>query len=441
VSIRFARIGSEHVAYRTFGEGPTDILLFLGEYLPVDSIDEEPRYARALRRLTSLGRVIAFNRRGVGLSDRPDGPLTLEQNVEDAIAVLDHLDVLRAVVFGWNVSGPPAIRFAAQHRDRTSALLLANTWARLTQAADYEIGVPREVVAGTAERTTATDPVAAGEFDFLSMYAPSVARDERFRTWWDQAGHRGASPARSMELWQMLIDMDERPSLPRITARTLVLARSGILFADIARHVAREIRGAVYEEFPGSDLLWWVGDADVLLDAIERFLGAGTSAPRPLRKLASVLFFDVVRSTEHAVRLGDRRWRELLETYVDVARREVDRGGGRLISTSGDGALATFEMPADAVRTGTRIADAVRALGIDIKAGIHTGEIEIIGDDVAGLGVHIAARVMSTAGPGEVLVSRTVCDLVTGSGLAFEDRGEHDLKGVPGSWRLYAVRP
>lgn len=441
MSTRFVKVGKDHVAYRTFGDGVTDILLFLGEYLPVDSLEEEPRYARALRRLASFGRVIAFNRRGVGLSDRPDGPLSIEQNVEDALAVLDHLGVMRAVLFGSNVAGVATIRFAAEHRDRVSALILANTWARITQAPDYPIGVPRNLMTGTAQRTTATDAESAGEFDFLSIYAPSVARDERFRTWWEQAGNRGASPSRSMELWQLIIDADERENLSRIAARTLVLGRSEVLFVEVVRYLGREIPGAVYEEFPGSDLMWWIGDADAYLGAIERFLGAERSAYRPLRKLATVLFFDVVGSTETAARLGDRRWRELLETYVDVARREIDRGDGQLVSTSGDGALATFEMPADAVRTAVRVAEAVRALGIEVKAGIHTGEIEIVGDDVAGLGVHIAARVMSTAAAGEVLASRTVCDLVTGSGLEFEDRGEHDLKGVPGTWRLFAVKP
>jgi class 3 adenylate cyclase len=239
-----------------------------------------------------------------------------------------------------------------------------------------------------------------------------------------------------------MIDTDVRHILPSITTPTLVIYRNNAAFpVGLCRYIADHIDGARYIELPGQDLMWWIGDSDAVLDEIERFLGGMGAVLRPKRKLTTVLFFDVVGSTEVAARLGDRRWRELLETYVDLARREIDRGGGQLISTSGDGALATFEMPADAVRSASRIAGSVRALGIDITAGVHTGEIEIVGHDVAGLGVHIAARVMAAAGPGEVLVSRTVCDLVTGSGLSFENRGEHDLKGVPGSWRLFAVNP
>lgn len=437
----YARVGDAHVAYRTLGEGPIDILMFLGEYIPVDSLDEEPRLARALRRLSSLGRVIAFNRRGVGLSDPPDGPLTMEQQVEDALAVLDHSGTAKAVVFGSNVAGPAAIQFAADHSDRTSALIIANTYARLVEAPDYPIGLPEALIATTADQTTMTDPGTEDGFDFLSAFAPSVANDERFRAWWDQAGHRGASPARSKELWRLLLTSDSRDALERITAPSLVMGRADIITngGELTRYIADHIADARLVMFPGNDLIWWVGDSDAYLDEIEIFLGGAGSAVRPQRKLSTVLFFDVVGSTDAAARMGDRRWRDLLGTYIELARREVDRAGGQLVSTSGDGVLATFDMPADAVRSATRIAGGVGALGIAIRAGVHTGEIEILGDDVAGIGVHIAARVMAAAGPGEVLVSRTVCDLVTGSGLRFEDRGEHELKGVPGRWSLHVV--
>lgn len=333
------------------------------------------------------------------------------------------------------------MRLAARHPERMSALVLINAYPRLTRTDDYPHGWPADIATTTAQRTVATDQADKGDFDFLRVFAPTVADDARFRAWWDRAGNRALSPGRAADFWQLVLTSDERDQLPKITSPTLVVHRTTVWPADGSRHVADSIHGARFIELPGADLMWWVGDADRVLDEIEIFLAEIGGGLRALRKLATVLFFDVVGSTEVAARMGDRRWRELLETYVDVARREVERGGGQLISTSGDGALATFEMPADAVRTGTRIADAVRALRIDIKAGVHTGEIEIVGDDVAGLGVHIAARVMAEAGPGEVLVSRTVCDLVTGSGLRFEDRGDHDLRGVPGSWRLFAVRP
>jgi class 3 adenylate cyclase len=444
MSIRFARVDDAHVAYRVLSEGPIDILLMIGEYLSVDAIDEEPRYARCLRRLSSIGRVIVFNRRGVGLSDPPVGLLTQEQNVEDAIAVLDAVGSARAAVVGWNTAGYATIRLAAEHPDRISALVLINAYARIIEAPDYPEGWPADIAASTAQQTVSTeepDPSDPDAFDFLRFFAPTVADDTRFRAWWDQAGNRALSPGRAADFWNLTLQSDERDQLQKITSPTLVIHRATSVPSAAGRYIADRIDGARLVELPGADLMWWVGESDPILDEIEIFLAGMGAAFQTLRKLATVLFFDVVASTEHAARLGDRRWRELLETYVDVARREIDRGGGQLISTSGDGALATFDMPADAVRTGTRIAGAVRALGIEIKAGIHTGEIEIVGDDVAGLGVHIAARVMSAAGPGEVLVSRTVCDLVTGSGLDFDDRGEHDLKGVPGEWRLFAVKP
>jgi class 3 adenylate cyclase len=442
VTTRFARVGDAHVAYRTLGDGPPDILYFLGEYIPVDAIDEEPRYAHAMRRLNSMGRVIPFNRRGIGLSDQPDGPLTHQQNVEDALAVLDHLGTDEAIILGANlVSGAAAMCFAAQHPDRTSALVLVNTVARAQWAEDYVIGVPAEYLQRTGEQTVS--PEKAEEFDWLTAFAPSVARDERFRDWWDRAGNRGASPSRARELWSMVLATDVRDALPRIDVPTLVIRRIDALVInhDLTRYVADNIKGAKYVELPGKDLPWWVGDADAVLDEIEAFVSGRSNVARAQRRLATVLFLDIVSSTQRAAEIGDARWRALLETFVELARREVGRGGGRLVSTSGDGVLATFDMPADAVRAGARLAEAVRALSIDVRAGVHTGEVEIVGDDVAGIGVHIAARVMDAAATGEVLVSRTVCDLVTGSGLVFENRGEHDLKGVPGRWQLFALKP
>lgn len=438
---RFARVGQAHVAYRVFDDGPIDILLFLGEYVPVDTIDEEPRYARALRRLNSLGRVIVFNRRGVGLSDDPDGPLTHDQYVEDGVAVLDHVGSRQAVLFASNIiSGVAAMCFAAQQPARTSALILINTAARVTQAPDYSFGVPAEAMEALGDQTTTTEPDQ--EFDFLHVFAPTVAADARFRDWWDRSGHRGASPSRARELWRMLISTDVRHVLPNITAPTLVIRRVGQTVFDpgLTKYIADHILGATYVELPGDDLMWWVGDSTAILNEVESFLGGGAGSVRAQRHLATVLFFDVVASTERAAALGDLRWRELLATFHGLAEQELARWGGTVIGTAGDGVTTTFEMPADAVRCARSIAERVRALDIDIRAGVHTGEIEVVGDDVAGLGVHIAARVMAAAGAGEVLVSRTVVDLMTGSGIAFEERGEHELKGIPGRWGLFAVK-
>ncbi len=435
----YARVKDAHVAYRTFGEGPPDILLLVGEYIPVDVLDEEPRYARCLRRLASLGRAIAFDRRGVGLSDPPHGPPTIEGHVEDAIGVLDHLGTERAIVIGWNVSGMPAIRLAATQPDRVVALVLINTFARIVEDDDYPIGVPRDVFTQTAAQTTAVE--VQQEFDFLRMFAPTVAGDERFRTWWDHVGQRGASPARAAELWRLLLESDERDRLGDVRAPTLVVQRVNVgpLSNEFGRYIADRIDGARYVELPGPDLMWWIGDSDTILDEIETFVTGTGVQVRAQRRLATVLFTDVVGSTERAASLGDRRWGEILATYHELTQRELGRWGGVQVGAAGDGVVATFEMPADAVRCGQSIAAGVRALDVDIRAGVHTGEIEVVGSDVAGIGVHIAARVMAAAGPGEVLTSRTVADLVTGSQLRFEDRGEHELRGVPGRWTLYAA--
>ncbi len=429
----YTKVDGSDVAYGVMGDGPIDLLFIPGEYIPVDMLDEEPRLARALRRLSSMARVIAFNRRGVGLSDLQGGPPTHEQCVEDALAVMDAAQSERAVVFGSNVSGPASILFASLHPDRTSGLILVNTTARYVKDTNYDGWDPKDF-ADLAESTVETGPA---EFDFLTAFAPSVANDTRFRTWWDQAGHRGASPTRSRQLWQLLLDTDVREALPIISAPTLVATRPEILGART--FLADQIPGARYVALPGRDLIWWVGEVDAVLDEIETFLGSVGGQARAKRKLATVLFIDVVRSTERAVELGDRRWRDLLGTYHELVNRELARRDGRQIGTSGDGVVATFEMPADAVRCAEEIARGVGALDIDVRAGVHTGEIEILEDDVAGIGVHIAARVMSAAHPGEVLVSRTVCDLVIGSGLSFESRGTHELKGVPGTWELYAL--
>lgn len=434
---RFAKLGDEHIAYRVLSDGPIDLLLLLGEYLPVDAVDEEPRYTRVLQRLGSIGRLILFNRRGVGLSDPPPEPLTQEQYVEDAIAVLDAVGSTRATLIASNVSGGPAIQFAVEHPDRTATLILINTTPRYVWADDFPMGIPEESLRSTAERTTTTE---ASDFDFLSVFAPSVASDARFRQWWDSAGHRGASPTRSRKLWALLYETDVRALLPEITAPTLVIARDRMLYPQAGRYMAERIPGARFVEVPGADQIWWIGDSEPILEEIELFLATTLgSAAKPRRALATVLFVDVVSSTEQAAAMGDRRWREVLGAYHDLVRREVERFDGQQIGTEGDGVLATFPMPADAIRCARAVVEKVKGLGFDVRVGIHTGEIEILGRDVAGIGVHIAARVKELAGEAEILVSRTVAELATGSGFRFADRGEHELRGVPGHWQLFAV--
>lgn len=408
------------------------------EELPVDMLDDEPRLAAALNRLASIGRVISFNPRGLGLSDplgRPGAP-TMDERLEDAVAVLDAVDCERTVLLGFSFMSHAAIDFAARRPDRARALVLCNGRARWTWAEDYPDGLPIEFYHSVTNRIV--DPEAAEPPPFDP--APSASGDPAFARWWLRAGHRRASPAIARAVMDFRIHLDMRPVLPEITAPTLVVHRTEIDMLPVGhgRYLADHIPGARLVELPGPDLIWWLGDFHSLAVQIESFLTQG-QALRGRRALATVLFVDVVSSTEQAARLGDRRWRDLLGAYHEAVQREIDRHGGRRISTAGDGFLAVFDMPTDAVRCAVTITGEVGGLDIRIRAGVHTGEIEIVGDDVAGIGVHIAARVQSSADPGEVWVSRTVVDLVTGSGIGFTDRGEHELKGVPGRWALYAV--
>jgi class 3 adenylate cyclase len=436
MTTRFAKVGGAHVAYRTWGEGPLDLLYF--DEVPVDMLDDEPRLAAALNRLASMGRVISFNPRGLGLSDplgRPGAP-TMDERLDDAVAVLDAVDCERTVLLGLSFLAHAAIDFAARRQDRTRALVLCNARARWLWAEDYPDGFPIDFYQTTTKLIVDPESAEPPPFD----PAPSASGDPAFARWWQRAGHRRASPAMARAVMDDRTLLDMRPALGEITAPTLVVQRTEIdmLAVGHGRYLADHIPGARLVELPGTDMVWWVGDFHPVAEAIESFLAPGR-APTGRRRLATVLFVDVVSSTEQAAKLGDQRWRELLETYHDVVLREIDLHEGRRVSTSGDGFLATFEMPTDAVRCAAAISRAVRSLDLGVRAGVHTGEIEIVGDDVAGIGVHIAARVQSAAAPGEVWVSRTVADLMTGSGMTFEDRGEHELKGVPGRWSLFAV--
>lgn len=403
--------------------------------------EDEPRLAAAIKRLSSIGRLISFNPRGLGLSDplgRAGAP-TMDERLEDAVAVLDEAGSERAALLGMSFTAAAAIDMAARRPERTTALVLFNARARWLWAEDYPFGFPLDSAEGVMKRLVEPDPSAESPLPFDP--APSVAGDEAFQRWWERAGHRRASPAvAAAVLRERTANLDLRDKLPFITAPTLVIQRTDVSMLPVehGRYLAEHIPDARLVELPGPDMVWWIGDFDATADEIESFVTTGAT-PRGRRALATVLFADVVSSTEQAARRGDRRWRDLLGAFHDSVQNDLYRFGGKRISTAGDGFLATFEIPADAVRCARAIAETVRALGIDVRAGVHTGEVEIVGADIAGIGVHIASRVMSAAGPGEVFVSRTVVDLVTGSGISFEERGEHDLKGVPGRWALYAV--
>ncbi|MGH2760871.1 MAG: adenylate/guanylate cyclase domain-containing protein [Actinomycetota bacterium] len=386
--------------------------------------------------------MVSFNPRGLGLSDplqRPGAP-TLDERLDDAMAVLDAVGCAQAALLGFSFMADAALDFAARRPERTRALVLCNGRARWKWAEDYPFGFPIDFMETAGRRVVDPDPSDDEPLPFQP--APSAESDPAFMKWWERAGHRRASPAMAAEVLRDRTELDLRPLLPQIAAPTLVIQRSEIDMLPLGhgRYIADHIPDARLVELPGDDLIWFVGDFHPIAEEIESFLTEGRTR-RGRRMLATVLFVDVVSSTEQAARLGDRRWRELLGTYDDLVLREIDRYSGRRISTAGDGFLATFEMPTDAVRCAVGISRAVGGLDISIRAGVHIGEVEIVGADLAGIGVHIAARVMSAAEPGAVYVSRTVVDLVTGSEIDFEERGEHELKGVPGRWALYAVKP
>ena len=426
---RFAKLADgAQVAYQAVGKGPLDIIVARLPVFPVDLMWDEPHLARFLERLSTFSRHIWFDPRGIGASDgiaEPESRL-VESAVEDMVAVLDDLSCERAAVLGLGVSS--AMLFAATHPERTSALVISDVWARARRAEDYPYGVSDEELSRV--------PVG----DLLWHYSPSLAADERFRLWASRAWRLAAKPADHPWRRGATLDMDVRPALPAISAPTLAVIKPARRTAAGCRWAAEQIAGARIVEVPGEDMLFAAGDPAPVLDAIEEFLTGRLPLPDADRVLATVLFTDVVGSTAQAARLGDRRWKEVLAEHDRAVGAELERFRGRRVKSTGDGVLATFDGPGRAIRCACAIRDAVRVLGIGVRAGLHTGEIELRGDeDVAGVAVHIGARVSALAGAGEVLVSSTVKDLVTGSGIEFEDLGERELKGVPGTWHIYAV--
>jgi class 3 adenylate cyclase len=395
-----------------------------------------------LHRLASFSRVIRFDRRGTGLSEpvSASAASTVEGWVEDALTVLDAAGCERVAVFAATDAGLAGLVLAATHPERVERLVLLHGYARSLWAPDFPFGLTPQAwrtLVDTATEPNATDP----GFDILAVLAPSVCDDRRFRDWWDRAGHRGASPAVARAMWHALVETDVRHTLGTIHVPTLVMHRRDNAWTDAehSRYLADHIEGARLEMLPGGDDLWWVGETDELLCEIEEFLTGRRPAPESNRVLATVLFTDIVASTERAAAFGDRPWRELLDRHNEIVRGQLQRYGGREVTTTGDGFLATFDGPARAIRCACAIREAVGPLGIELRIGVHTGEVEIIGADVGGIAVHIGARVMALARPGEVLVSGSVPPLVAGSGIEFCDRGDHELKGVPGTWRLFSV--
>jgi class 3 adenylate cyclase len=436
---QYAKCGPYSIAYQVVGQGPFDLLWVPGFVSNIELAWEEPLLARFLYRLASFSRLILFDKRGTGLSDRlPVEQLpTLEQRLEDVIAVLDAAGSERTALFGHSEGGNLAVLFAASRPTSTIALVTAGIFAKRVWSPDYPWAPTPEQRARDIEALERNWGVDAD----VEHLAPSAARDAAFGQRLAAYFRRSASPGAAGALIRMNTQIDIRAVLPTLRVPTLMLHHTGDRDSSAAegRWIAGQVPGARFVELPGDDHLPWVGDQDRLLDEVEEFL---TGAPRAAiadRVLTTVLVTDIVGSTERAIKLGDRAWSALVEDHNALVRAQLAKFRGREIDTAGDGFLATFDGPARAVRCACAIVDAVRGLGLEVRAGVHTGECELVGDKVRGIAVHTGARVAALAGPGEVLVSSTVTGLVAGSGLRFEDRGEHALKGLPGTWRTHAV--
>ena len=429
------------IAYQVFGEGPVDLLVLPGPLIPFDAIESEPGLYRFHRRLSSFSRVVRFDQRGLGLSSRaPLDAVGPRIWAEDAIAVMDAVGCRQAALFTSGVTAMTGLVLAAEHPERVRSLVIVNGASRLMWAPDYPIGT--DPTRADPFTTVAIEPDAVEQgFDVLEIVAPTMARDEAFRAWWDQAGNRAASPSMARAVTGAMVASDVRDALPRITAPTLIVHRSDCRFVPVehGRYLAAHIAGSRYVELPGADALHWVGDTGPMLDEIEEFITGVRGGFDAERVLTTIVFTDIVGSTLRAAALGDLRWHDLLDNHDRIVRHELGRFRGREVNTSGDGFVATFTSPGVAIDCADAIVDAVRPLGIEVRIGIHAGEVEIRGDDVAGMAVHIGARVAALAGPSEVLVSSTVREIVTGSRHTFAERGEHELKGVPGRWRVYAL--
>jgi pimeloyl-ACP methyl ester carboxylesterase len=433
----YAKSGSVSIAYQVIGDGPFDLVWVPGFVSNVEHYWEMPVIPRLFDRLASFSRFILFDKRGTGLSDPVRDYPIIEDRMDDVRAVMDAVGSTRAAFFGVSEGGPLSLLFAATYPDRTSALILYGSAARFSAAADYEPGWSPEWLQNFL------DSIERGwdEGPLMEIFAPSAVDDEASREVWARYLRAGASPSMGRAILEANARIDVRHVLSTIHTPTLILHRIGDKAVPVAgaRYMAERISGAKLVEFAGDDHLPFVGDADVMWDEVEEFLTGTRHGADVDRVLATVLFADIVASTETAHELGDRRWAEVLKSYYALARRELQRFRGREIDTAGDGIFASFDGPARAVRCAMAIRDSSKSLGIHVRAGLHTGECELIGDKVGGVAVHIGARVASAAAPDQILVSSTVKDLVVGSRLRFADYGLHPLKGIPGEWHLFSL--
>lgn len=433
---RYADSDGVSIAYQVHGEGPLDLVFVPGFVSHVELIWTEPTVAAFFRRLASFARLIVFDKRGQGLSDRSGRPPTLEDSMDDLEAVMDAAGCERAAIFGISEGGPMSVLFAASHPERVASLVLYGTYARMLKADDYPGGIPPEWLDRWVEvvRREWGGPVGIG------LWAPSAAGEPSFEDWWARLLRYGTSPAGAIALLALYRELDVRVALPSIEAPSLIVHTRGDRMIPVAlgRYLADQIAGSRFVELPGEDHIPFT-QFGPLVDEVEEFLVGSRGAAQADRALATILFTDLVDSTALAAELGDRRWRHLLERHDAAVRRQLTLHRGREVKTVGDGFLATFDGPARAIRCAAALQGELGDLGLAVRAGIHTGEVELIGDDVGGMAVNIGARIGALADAGEVLVSSTVRELVVGSGLEFEERGVEKLKGAPGEWRLFAI--
>jgi class 3 adenylate cyclase/pimeloyl-ACP methyl ester carboxylesterase len=437
---RYARSGEASIAYQVIGDGRLDVLFMTGWISQIEQLWELPALRRFLERLAVFSRLILFDRRGTGLSDSVGERYTLEQEALDALAVLDAAGSDRAALLTYGLGGPVGALLAAEHPQRVGALIMYSSIARTTWAPDYDWAMTVEDRAAWTERTIAT----WGETDGpgLPVLAPSMADDPALNAWFARLQRLAASPSEARILLNGGSELDVRKALPQIGVPALVMHRAGDNSWDPrhSRYLASNIPGARYVELDGADSFPFIGDSDAIVEEIEEFLTGARAVGERTRALLTVMFTDIVDATATAAGVGDRRWRDLLARHDEEVRKELARFDGREVKTVGDGFLATFAgPPSRALRCALAINGAARELGIEVRVGIHTGECELIDDDVGGMAVHIASRVAGIAGPGEVLVSGTVFGTVVGGPFGFEDRGFHELKGVPGRWPLFAL--
>ena len=439
---QYAKSGDTSIAYQVVGDGPMDLVLVLGFATHLELQWESPPFARFFERLSSFSRLILFDKRGTGLSDPVTEAPTLEQRSDDVGAVMDAAGSEQAALFGVSEGGPMSVLFAATNPGRVTALVLHGAMGRTTEAPDYPWASPAEALRESTAEFIAPHWGQNAE-GMMELFAPSLADDPEAVEFTARMERSAASPAMVQQIFEMFLDIDVRAILPTIQVPTLVVHRRGdrVVNRRAGNELASQIPDARYVELPGIDHVPWAGDSEAVLGEVEEFLTGARSVPEPDRVLATVMFTDIVGSTERAAEFGDARWRELLAAHQAAVRRELTRSRGREVKTLVDGSLATFDGPARAIRCGRAIAEAARSLDLDVRIGLHCGEVELMEEDVGGIAVHIAARVGALAAGGEVLVSSTVKDLVAGSGIRFEDRGAKQLKGIPDEWRLFAAAP